>query len=114
MSAADDRATDGALRGALALADRRRLVALRHLLLEAQARASDATELGRQITVLLLDGACERAMELSARHRGVQRAAANFHRLFGDLGTALPAWSRLRSAVNSRARQGHGVGSLKS
>lgn len=76
----------------LAVADRQRLLALRLLMLEAQARATDPTLVGRHLSVLLLDGCCERAMEMSARHLGVQKRQANFHRLYETLVSTLASW----------------------
>lgn len=69
-----------------------RLVYLRLMLQEAQARAQDRTHAGRHSAAIQLDGACEHAMMLAVGHLQ-QTPGKSFHANYSLLKTNLTDWS---------------------
>jgi len=99
----------------LSPATARRLIRLRALLDEAVLRASDRSHVGRQIACVLLDGACELALELVARDRGLVSKHDRLEDTFSQLRQkhGLPAsvaWKSVRDLHTARnAAQHQGV-----
>lgn len=74
---------------------RGQLLRLRQLLEEAQARAHDASPIGRHVALILLDGACENAMKIVLTAHGIapKRNEDGFHQVYARVTTCLPGWS---------------------
>jgi hypothetical protein len=74
---------------------RGQLLRLRQLLEEAQARAHDASPIGRHVALILLDGACENAMKvvLTAHGLAPKRSEDSFDQVYARVTACLPDWS---------------------
>jgi uncharacterized protein YggL (DUF469 family) len=92
---------------------RRQLQRLRFLLEEALSRAQDTTEIGRHSALVLLDGACEYALDLALGYLGLP-IQWDFRKRFEDLRQVLDGWEpdtwasiiQLHVARNSAQHQG--------
>lgn len=71
---------------------RRQLQRLRFLLEEALSRTQDQSEIGRHGALVMLDGACEYAMDVALGHLG-RPIRREFRQKFEDLRQALDGWA---------------------